>query len=394
MEDDGMKTTLRSFIFVLLAVAGGMSMMAGNAQAEVETLPPGVKAHTKLAPKFVQVVIDFHGIPTFLDGNGHVWSTHKLMNANGDDLYQLPNLDHIKKIRPFIALDDKGHVFTWMVDTLQDDFGPSGLENSGYTDPKVVNTLENVTNIDSSGYEYFTAVANNKDVFVWANDKPISLIYSKAGIKAVSTHGMSEIHSIDGSATIPETRRLILLFDNGDVISLGIKQSGTQAGITDLKETLLAQYPGATDVVRNGVHSVVLPFDGTPRFWGGCFTYWKDISERFLTPNAVNGASSNITNVISIGINDWDDNTNPDVFIKKDGSIWASFAPIPAGKAGLDCYKSLDKKLFWEIKVINAKIVQAVAHENQIFMLDLDGNVWVSDGWFNQMIYKVKLNVN
>ena len=39
-----MKTTLRSFIFVLLAIAGGMALLAGNAQAADDALPPEVKA--------------------------------------------------------------------------------------------------------------------------------------------------------------------------------------------------------------------------------------------------------------------------------------------------------------------------------------------------------------
>jgi hypothetical protein len=43
MESDGMKTTLRSLFFVLLAV-GGMALLAGYARGTDETLPPEVKA--------------------------------------------------------------------------------------------------------------------------------------------------------------------------------------------------------------------------------------------------------------------------------------------------------------------------------------------------------------
>ena len=48
-----MKTILRSFTFVVLAVAGGMVMLAGNAQGVDEVTPPEVKAliGMKIPPK-------------------------------------------------------------------------------------------------------------------------------------------------------------------------------------------------------------------------------------------------------------------------------------------------------------------------------------------------------
>lgn len=388
-----MKTTLRSFIFILLTVAGGMGLQAGSAFASAVASPQEAKAINKAIPKFVQVVIDFRNIPTFLDSNGHVWSTHRLMEAHSMGLYQLPNLEHIVKIKPFMALDDKGRVFTWKEDDNQTIYEEGYYVNSGFTVPTIVDALENVTDIDNSNSEYFdaiyfTAIVSSKDVFVWTNEKSISMVYSKAGIKAVSSRAAPEMPFLVNGKVIPEFKNLILLFNSGDVISLEIKQSGKQAEGSDLRETLLGHYSGATDVVRNNGHVVVLSSDGTPKFWGGCFVHGQDIIEKLRTPNAVNGASGYITKVAALVIND--DNNYPDVFIKKDGSIWASYAPIPEGKAGLDCYKSSDQKLFWEIKVANAKIVQAVAHNNQILMLDSNGGVWATDGFFDFAIFKVK----
>lgn len=50
-----MKTNLRSFVFILLTVVGGMGLLAGNAQAADEAIPPEVKA--LIGMKFPPLVV-------------------------------------------------------------------------------------------------------------------------------------------------------------------------------------------------------------------------------------------------------------------------------------------------------------------------------------------------
>lgn len=65
-----MKTTLRGFIFVLLAVAGGMTLLMANAQGTEDALPPEVKALAgmKIQPKVVGEMPA--RIPNFIQTNG------------------------------------------------------------------------------------------------------------------------------------------------------------------------------------------------------------------------------------------------------------------------------------------------------------------------------------
>jgi hypothetical protein len=65
-----MKTTLRDVFFVLLAVSGGMAMLAGNAQAAEEPLPPEVKALIGMKVSPVVAGRTPGVIPNFIKSNG------------------------------------------------------------------------------------------------------------------------------------------------------------------------------------------------------------------------------------------------------------------------------------------------------------------------------------
>lgn len=77
-----MKTTMRSLICVVLAVAGGLAMLAGNARGAEVAMPPEVKAliGMKLPPKIVgRTPAD---IPGFYQMSGAlIWTEEKQGNA-------------------------------------------------------------------------------------------------------------------------------------------------------------------------------------------------------------------------------------------------------------------------------------------------------------------------
>lgn len=355
-------------------------------------------AHSAQASNIVEIAVAPRDIPFLLDDEGQVWAFRKPQFL--EEPIKLPNLNHIKKIAPYIAVDTSGRVFTWSLNTVKTDWDQESISEAVYNVPQKVDGLQGVTSIASSGYDYFVAVVGNKEIRDWSTiqDKPgagtvtngpIRTVISRAGVKAVAATSRPKVVSIKGAILKPVTETMVALFDDGTVMGWGITPSEPATEEATRNGMLLTKLPGAAGIAMNDVHTVILSADGVPIFWGGCGPYVaKDSNGHPWSPSGVNGQ---VVEIKEMAINQGNDNVLPDAFIKRDGSVWAAYAPSPVDK---DCIRSGgDKRRAWQLTAGAAAAIQ-VAAADSIFMLDAERKLWTTAGsWMNTKFHSVMINL-
>ncbi len=298
------------------------------------------------AASFIQIAMASNDIPFFLDDKGQVWAFQNPQNF--EQLVKLPNLSHIKRIAPYIALDEEGHVFIWSLDQTKSNWGPDGLEEAIYSEPYQVKDLKDVTMIASSDWNHFAAVIGKKDIVSWEQtpEKTVSAGIHYGAIRKVSTR--------DGVRAISVHTSVIALFDDGSVVKFGKEDDG--------KGTLLTQLPGAQDVIQNTVHTVILTSNGEAQFLG----------------------EEKVSNVVALSLAH-NDTFISDLFIKRDGSILEMRAPYLSDET--DQSLRVRRKNAWQLKAGSAPVVQVTRGANCLMALDAEHKLWVRG------VYGVQLTV-
>lgn len=337
------------------------------------------------AANIVQIAMSSENIPFLLDDKGQVWAFQDPLHV--DKPIKLPNLINIKSIAPYMALDAHGQVFTWNLNLVESGSDQGELNDAVYTPPQKVEGLQGVTLIASSDEHHFAAVIGDKEIVHWrttlhssgaATNNSILVVASRAKVK-----GLSFTNS-----------RLAALFDDGAILAWKTKILGAPND-NDWESVLQIQSPEAKTVAISSTHIVALLENGLTRFWGGCDFDGKDIRGKPWTPERIDGAEGLVTGVTEMGINPGNDNAIPDVFIKRDGTVWEAYAPLPKGMTGTSCYRSeRDKEQFWQLTAGSAAAVQVIAVGKSILMLDADHKLWTTaDSWQNTKFRNAQLNL-
>lgn len=265
------------------------------------------------------IAMDSSSIPFILDDKGDVWAFKAPMML--DEAVKLPNLHHIKKIVPFMALAEDGQVYTWEL-TKESKWEDELNLDAGYTEPKLVKGLSHVTDIDASG-NYFVAVEDNQRVYEWGEKftnflngaKQVipdpKLIYTHAGIKSVSTLGY----------------RIVVLLEDNTIAGWGNNQQGQMGG--DGRANILPEQfasftlPEPIAAVFTAGYTIALTKSGRAFFWGDCT---RVDNQKADTTKADSGT---MTDIAAIATSKAGDELFPDLYLKKDGSVWLEYAPIP-----------------------------------------------------------------
>jgi hypothetical protein len=354
------------------------------------------------ASNIVEIAVATENIPFLLDDKGQVWAFRKPLSF--EEPIKLPNLNHIKKIVPYIAVDTSGQVFTWSLNAADSQWDESGISKATYTAPQRVENLKGVTSIAYSDM-HFVAVIEDRDIVDWEVLRdprsfrvigygPIHTIISRKGVRAVAVASRPKVMSITGTVYKPATESLVALFDDGTVMGWGITPTGRTTEDATWQSVLLTKLLGATDIAMNLSNIVILSADGVPRYWGGCDLYGKNANGQSWSPGSTERADGYVADVIGMAISQGNDYVLPDAFIKQDGSVWAAYAPLPPSASGKECLKSEgDKRRAWKLTAGSAVAIQVVGGD-PIFMLDAEHKFWTTAGsWMNSKLHYVPINL-
>lgn len=372
-------------------------------------------AGSAYASNIVEITVDEIGIPFVLDDEGQVWGFRKPYSL--EEPIKLSNLNHIKKIAPYIAVDTEGRVFTWSIDDAEVETVEGEITEAGYTTPQRFGDMKGVTLVAHS-MNHFFAVINNQEIVEWLIIRkenkpgggfgvegygPIKKIISSPGVKAIAAAPGTMARIV----AEPAPYGLVALFDDGTVMGWGISSSGQIVKDANTPSILLTKSPGAVGIAMNDFHTVILSAQGVPQFWGGCDLYGRDGNGGHpWTHGSVHGAEGYVADVIGMAIaqdinigvaGGWgNDNGTPDVFIKRDGTVWIAYAPIPENTPNFDCgqYKTANPRQAVQVSAGKAIAVQVATARGFIFMLDADHKLWTTPS--NLMVTKfsnVPLNI-
>jgi hypothetical protein len=356
-------------------------------------------ANSAFASNILAVTVAPMDIPFLLDSDGQVWAFKKPLTF--EKPIRLPNLNHIKKIAPYIAVDAEGHVLTWSLKDLKMD--ESGITEVTYSDPQKVGSLRGVTSVAYSG-NHFVAVIENKDIVDWEEIHEaqtyrvkgyglIRTVISQNGVKAVAATSWPRVISRTGTVLEEASESLVALFDDGTVLGWGFASTGRSTRDSNWQSILLTKSPGAISVALNRSHTVVLSSKGVPQFWGDCGVD-KSISKDpagFPWPSgSVIGADGYVVDVIGMALAEGNDNVLSNVFIKRDGSVWAAHAPVPPDMTTPYCQRPAGYEHSWKLSEGSVIAVQVASGGATILMLDTEHNLWrTSDNYLKQKFSKI-----
>jgi alpha-tubulin suppressor-like RCC1 family protein len=362
------------------------------------------------AANAIQVAMDGRGVPFVLDNEGHVWAFRHPLNFGSS--FKLPKLEHIKKIAPFVAVDDQGRVFTWSINEATTQRDEDGLVTEvAYTLPHRTEGLRGVTMVASSSTNFgilnslgthYLAVIGNKEIVDWTVHQdavsgalsygPIRKVISREGVKAIATASWGGfIPTLSKPDVMDMANGEVALFDDGTVMGWGINQAGQTVtprwnkAITleewktrkaaAQKGVMITRSLGAIDVAMDTGHIVILTAKGIPQYWGGCAFESYQYSPSM---GVAKGADGNIDGAVSMAVMSKSifskyDYVDADLYIKKDGSLWVAYAPSLPDVPDY-CLGSTDRtKKTWSVTLGTAPVVQI----SRYLALDADHRVWM-----------------
>lgn len=347
-------------------------------------------AGSAFASNIVEITVDEIGIPFVLDDEGHVWGFRKPHSL--EDPIKLPNLNHIQKIASYIAVDVEGRVFTWSINDAEVVTIEGEIDEAGYTAPQRFGDLKGVTLVAYSG-RHFVAVIGNRDIFDWVEipskigDRfgidgygPIRTISSRPGVSAIAAATKGETVPTGRAAITKFSYGLEALFEDGTVMGWGITPTGEVTEDIPTSNVLLTKSPGAIGIAMNGRHTIILSAQGIPQFWGGCEVVEKDVNGHLLPKVGVHAVDGNVTDIIGMAIPQNDD-LYPNAFIKRDGTVWVEYSPIPANISGVSC-SQFDSSMYYrqaeQLPAGHAAAVQVTTAGGVYLMLDGDHKIWTT----------------
>jgi hypothetical protein len=307
------------------------------------------------------------GIVVFLlDDEGSVWSFKTSIN---EPPIKLPNLKNIKKLAPFIALDKDGQVFTWALNNNTQVPERNKME-AVFTTPARVEGITNATFIAHAGRHY-VVVVNNRDILEWYE------IPAQEGFGIEGYGPIRKVYSHDGVKSIAITESsIVALFSDGKILGWGLSRTG-QTRKDAIGKQVSFDVLNAEDVYLNKFHTVVLTKDGHTIYFGGCDLDGNDFKRGHnVSFGVVAGAFGLVSDVKAVAMSD-NDNFHPDLFLKKDGSVWTAYAPVPPGLD--DTFCGFMAKLNG-VRHINSTVpaIKIVGGDDREFLvLGVDHQLWI-----------------
>jgi len=273
------------------------------------------------------VVMDDDSIPFVLDTNGDVWAFKHPLDPS--EAFKLPKLHHIKKILPYLALSDDGHVYTWALSeknqfpVIVDDppeLGDAKMKafQAIYDAPKELKDLSNVSDIDE-GNGHFAAIVNHNQIYEWGNISPLKKINFMPTPKLTYTHDGINSIATDNATTI-------VLLNNKTIVGWGFNYARLGSDTTEEfspQNPAIIKAPESITRVFLTSHTIALSDNGNVYFWGDCWIK-KDAKVQ-----GIKGVLGVVNGVADMTVDKIDDNRFPNAFVKKDGSVWLAVAPEP-----------------------------------------------------------------
>ena len=357
---------------------------AGNANSDVALLSrPG---------NIIQIAVGDVGhvedLLFMLDDAGHVWGFRDPFINDMTELVQIRGLEHIKKIAPYMALDDQGQVYTW--DLVDEQWKEDALKRTNYTQAKVLPSINGATDIahciykGANGY----AVVNGNRIVTWdetfASDPSGNTVTKYGAIKEIySGKNVLRLASWEGQGRILPKVTLVSLLEDGTVLGWGVNEFG-QETFAGGERVELGKFPNAVDIAMNDRYTMVLTKEGGVLYWGGCDHHgfnnngkpweWGHIKEK---QGAINGVQSFAISVVGPSVFD--------AFLKSDGTVWLSRPPIPEDAPPDQCGRYFadpsERNFFDYSKTAQCfgekeRATQVVEGDGAIFLLDAKHRLW------------------
>jgi hypothetical protein len=313
------------------------------------------------------------GTPFILDTKGDVWAFSQPFDLSG--LIKLPNLHHIKKIAGYMALSEDGHVYTWALGEKSEAPSEDQL-NAIYTNPKQVTDLHDVSDIASSGYHY-VALKGHNFVYEWDGDfsqakNPVlrpKLVYTGENIRAVATSNRTTLALVSDKTIIGWGWNQHAQLGSNDPSFVSSDDPRT----IDAPETI-------TKIYVTSLHTIALSNIGHVYYWGDCNQVLG------LKPEGIIAKRGPVDHVVDMSAEILEDDGYPQVFIKKDGSVWLAYAPSPENikqcqsLSPIDSFKTPSYQLQGgAIKATAATIVNNPGTPYSILLLGADHSLWAAD---------------
>jgi hypothetical protein len=288
------------------------------------TLFPYSSFGASVQEKIVDIVMDNNGIPFFLDNKSTVWGFKRPFILS-DPIIIMKNAD---KIYPGLSITKYHEIFTWSLDGKNSKWPEPNSLFAQYTVPNKIDNKENYSSA-ASYLSHFSAVQNNDAIIEWGRR------YKIGGTSTLETP-RSVYHHPEINEVVTSGFTTLVLQNDATIVGWGFNDAG-QLG-PDSRTLIDPENPAKitvpftpTHIYSGSEHTIVLSRNGQAFYWGGCKSSASDVA----VPNVVakEGPLSDITAVAMVG----DDNVFPDAFLKKDGSIWLSFAPAPDGVHSESC---------------------------------------------------------
>jgi hypothetical protein len=331
-------------------------------------------------------------VPFLLDNKGDVWASNDPFSEE-ERYFKLKNLKNLTKLAPYIAADKDGQVFIWALDKKTEVSGGAGDEpdvfKPVYTIPKRVEGIRGATQVAYSEY-HFVVVEGNRDIIEW-NAIPAGIEDDFIGIKAYTP--MKKVCSREGVKKIAITdSSIVALYNDGKILGWGLGPTGQTRKDAAGKQVSF-DVPNAVDVYLNKFHMVVLTADGHAVYFGGCDLDGKDGNGHEMPHwGEVTGVVGPVSDVVAMSMAD-NDNEWPDIFLKKDGSVCAAYAPLPPGVKDLGCgYEASIEKRNGCHRCSIPMIGLAQGHYKGFIFLGADHQLWGpyrypgGGGWSDEFI--------
>jgi hypothetical protein len=329
------------------------------------------------------------GFPFLLDTDGNVWGFKKPFTLEEPIKLTIPA--HVKKIAPFVALGDDGHVYTWSFDpTATKDWEPDDISNAIYTAPKLEKSVPAASDVFYSPYSYYAIGLNRRiyswpahSIWAWSNHldssvpRPHQMIEYDPPLSDMTSFSTSGFTT----AYLLGSKRLVGWGNNNE------GQLGTEVG-TWPRPIVLPDWPRRIDLPEEASrvfvgtsHTLVLAKSGRVFIWGGCHTSGTDAPGN--KSDIVSGVKYELEDIQDIAVST-DDNHYPDVFLMNDGTVWIGYPPTNTGVHNFACgYTYPDDSLTHQLKLPVPIVAVAAggtgANAYPIIALGADNSLWVAN---------------
>jgi hypothetical protein len=173
--------------------------------------------------------------------------------------------------------------------------------------------------------------------------------------------------------------------EDGTVLGWGITEFG-QETFRGGERIEFGKFPDAASIALNSRHTAVLTKQGVPLFWGGCDLWGQDHAGKPWIWSHLKKVPSAINDVQSLALDNdalfGSLNSQFDIFLKRDGTVWGAFPPIPQDAPDSECATNINPltKTF-PLIIGDAPAIQASIGNGYVFVLDKKHRLWSWWSW-------------